>query len=77
MLGLVTVALLVIGVAGSTLLQRYLLARVDNQLRTTANAALSDGRVSPDSNGATASTPAAAFYVADHRLRRHQPRRVP
>ena len=41
MLGLVTIALIVIGVAGSTLLQRYLIARVDNQLRATSNSVLS------------------------------------
>jgi two-component system OmpR family sensor kinase len=53
MLGLVTVALIVIGVAGSTLLQRYLLARVDNQLKSSAtsvaNTALRTNVVLPDS----------------------------
>ena len=65
MLGLVTVALIVIGVAGSTLLQRYLLARVDNQLRTTANQIIRDGRVSPDSNGRYGVYPGGGLYVAD------------
>ena len=37
MLALVAAALLVIGIAGTTLLQRYLLNRVDTQLRTSAN----------------------------------------
>jgi two-component system OmpR family sensor kinase len=65
MLGLVTVALVVIGVAGSTLLQRYLLARVDNQLRTTANQILRDRGVSPDSNGRYGVYPGGGLYVAD------------
>ncbi len=43
MLALVTVALVVIGVAGSTLLQRYLVNRVDNQLRATATSVLRVG----------------------------------
>ncbi|HEX4432557.1 MAG TPA: HAMP domain-containing sensor histidine kinase [Frankiaceae bacterium] len=52
MLALVTVALIVIGVAGSTLLQRYLVARVDNQLKASAssvaNTALRTGFALPD-----------------------------
>jgi two-component system OmpR family sensor kinase len=48
MLGLVTVALIIIGVAGSTLLQRYLLDRVDNQLRNSAAAVLRFGGPGPD-----------------------------
>lgn len=49
MLGLVTVALIIIGVAGSTLLQRYLLDRVDNQLRSSVATVLRYGGPGPDS----------------------------
>jgi two-component system, OmpR family, sensor kinase len=66
MLALVTAALVVIGVAGSTLLQRYLLTRVDNQLRASttslANVVLARGRANID-NLAQAS-PVGSYYVS-------------
>ncbi len=62
MLGLVTVALVVIGVAGSTLLQRYLLARVDNQLKSTANSVLSGQITRPETIGRI--SPTGPFYLA-------------
>ncbi len=65
MLALVTVALIVIGVAGSTLLQRYLLQRVDNQVRTAAtgvaNVALRTGSVLPDA--VERSSPIGLYYL--------------
>jgi two-component system, OmpR family, sensor kinase len=60
MLGLVTMALIVIGVAGSTLLQRYLLDRVDNQLRATTASILSN----PDIRSIARSNPVGTFYIA-------------
>ncbi len=66
MLGLVTVALIVIGVAGSTLLQRYLLTRVDNQLRASTSslaAQVSTRRFTPLNNLAQAS-PVGSYYVS-------------
>jgi two-component system OmpR family sensor kinase len=62
MLALVTVALAVIGVAGSTLLQRYLLNRVDNQLRATATSILSSRNVNTDS--IARSSPVGSFFLA-------------
>jgi two-component system, OmpR family, sensor kinase len=62
MLALVTAALLVIGIAGSTLLQRYLLNRVDNQLRATANSAVQTLRVNLES--IARSSPVGSFYIA-------------
>ncbi len=65
MLGLVTLALVVIGVAGSTLLQRYLLDRVDSQLRTTATQVFrSNGQVNPDAGGRYGVYPGGGLYVA-------------
>ena len=61
MLALVTVALIVIGVVGSSLLQRYLLDRVDSQLRTTTNQILRTGSVGQNSTGRMASILAAGF----------------
>src|SRR4051794_8143498 len=61
MLALVTAALVVIGVAGSTLLQRYLLNRVDTQLRTTATNVLRQSGSTLDGAGAS---PLAAFYLS-------------
>ncbi len=64
-LGLVTVALIVIGVAGSTLLQRYLLARVDNQLKASAtsvaNTALRTGFALP--NPVERVGPVSLYYI--------------
>ncbi len=66
MLGLVTVALVVIGVAGSTLLQRYLLTRVDNQLRASttslAGQVLTQRRITLD--GLAQASPVGSYYVA-------------
>jgi two-component system OmpR family sensor kinase len=62
MLGLVTIALVIIGVAGSTLLQRYLLARVDNQLRATANSVLNGALDQPGSISKL--SPTGPFYLA-------------
>jgi len=62
MLGLVTVALIIIGVAGSTLLQRYLLNRVDNQLRATTNSVLRGPNVTVGS--IARSSPVGSFYIA-------------
>jgi two-component system OmpR family sensor kinase len=66
MLALVAAALLVIGVAGSTLLQRYLLNRVDNQLRTTVSSVetslLRSQTVFPES--IARSSPVGSFYLA-------------
>ncbi|HEX4017055.1 MAG TPA: HAMP domain-containing sensor histidine kinase [Frankiaceae bacterium] len=60
MLGLVTIALIVIGVAGSTLLQRYLVTRVDNQLRATTNSILSGNSI----ESIARSSPVGSFYLA-------------
>ncbi len=60
MLGLVTMALIVIGVAGSTLLQRYLLNRVDSQLRTTSTSILNGAGIASIAR----SSPVGSFYVA-------------
>jgi two-component system OmpR family sensor kinase len=62
MLVLVTAALLVIGIAGSTLLQRYLLNRVDNQLRSTTNSILTTNGASIES--IARSSPVGSFYLA-------------
>ncbi len=61
MLALVTAALVVIGVAGSTLLQRYLVTRVDNQLRATTGSVL--GGTSTIESIAR-SSPVGSFYLA-------------
>src|SRR5689334_18384290 len=45
LLTLVTVALLVSGVAGTTALRGYLLNRVDDQLQDTSRGALASGRL--------------------------------
>ena len=60
MLGLVTLALIVIGVAGSTLLERYLLNRVDSQLRATTNSLVSGAGI----GSIARSSPVGSFYVA-------------
>jgi two-component system OmpR family sensor kinase len=65
MLGLVTVALVVIGVAGSTLLQRYLLDRVDSQLRPLADQVFRFGQPSPGSGGKFGVYPGGGLYVAE------------
>jgi two-component system OmpR family sensor kinase len=63
MLALVAVALVVIGVAGSTLLQRYLLDRVDNQLRTSATTVIDRGMNDPtDSTDRFGVLPAGGYY---------------
>jgi two-component system OmpR family sensor kinase len=62
MLGLVTVALVVIGVASSTLLNRYLLGRVDSQLRATTTSVLRSGGVIP--NPSTSPVGIGTFYIA-------------
>jgi two-component system OmpR family sensor kinase len=66
MLGLVTVALIVIGVVGSTLLQRYLLDRVDNQLRASATTVLQRGldRGPGDPTDRFGVLPAGGYYVS-------------
>src|ERR1700761_2421752 len=65
MLGLVTVALVVIGVVGSSLLQRYLLDRVDSQLRTTANQIIQrQGSVGQNSEGQIGVYPGGGLYAA-------------
>ena len=61
MLGLVTLALVVIGVASSTLLNRYLLNRVDNQLRATATATAMPRQDGLDPNS---TSPVPSFYLA-------------
>jgi two-component system OmpR family sensor kinase len=60
MLALVTAALLVIGVAGSTLLQRYLLSRLDTQLRATASSLVRGSSVLGD---LARNSPVGTFYV--------------
>jgi two-component system, OmpR family, sensor kinase len=67
MLGLVTIALIVIGVAGSTLLQRYLLNRVDNQLRASANSVAAQvlrNNGPADLGPVARGSPVGSFYVA-------------
>jgi two-component system OmpR family sensor kinase len=64
MLGLVTVALIVIGVAGSSLLQRYLLDRVDSQLRPLANQAFQSAQGNPAGIGRYNVYPGGGLYVA-------------
>ena len=64
MLGLVTLALIAIGVAGSTLLQQYLLQRVDSQLQNSATSILRQNAISRPSGFDTYSLyPAGGFYV--------------
>jgi two-component system OmpR family sensor kinase len=65
MLALVTAALLVIGIAGSTLLQRYLLNRVDNQLRSAATTFVrSNGQVPDAGTGRFGVVPGGGYYLA-------------
>ena len=65
MLTLVTAALLVIGVAGSTLLQRYLLNRVDNQLRSSATTFIRSNYQVPDAGaGRFGVYPGGGYYLA-------------
>jgi two-component system, OmpR family, sensor kinase len=65
MLSAVTVALIVIGVAGSTLLQRYLLDRVDSQLHTTANQVIRNpNNLNQDSGGRYGVYPGGGLFVA-------------
>ncbi len=62
MLALVTAALLIIAVAGSTLLQRYLLNRVDTQLRATATSLVRGGNAAL--SNLARNSPVGTFYVA-------------
>ena len=67
MLALVTVALMVIGVAGSSLLQRYLLDRVDSQLAAIGAASIprcANGQRRSRSAGRTTSYPGGGLYVS-------------
>jgi two-component system OmpR family sensor kinase len=65
MLALVAMALVVIGVAGSTLLQRYLLNRVDTQLRTSATSFVrSNGQVPDAGSGRFGVYPGGGYYLA-------------
>jgi two-component system OmpR family sensor kinase len=65
MLALVTMALLVIAVAGSTLLDRYLLNRVDSQLRSSAGIVIGRGMDDgTDPNDRFGVLPAGGYYTA-------------
>jgi two-component system OmpR family sensor kinase len=65
MLALVTMALLVIAVAGSTLLDRYLLTRVDSQLRTSATSFIrSNGQIPDSGSGRFGVYPGGGYYLA-------------